>query len=88
MVVDGFVMVVNLSLGFIDGGRGVLTTASGWWIWWLKVVLGGVSLKVGLTVDLTLFPLLSPLCPPFTLPLFGCGFFIFYFYFLLQFGLI
>ena len=33
------------SLGFINGGRWVLTAASGWWIWWLKVVLGGVSLK-------------------------------------------
>ena len=36
MVVDGFVgfaMVVNLSPGFIDGGRWVLTAASGWWIW-------------------------------------------------------
>ena len=77
MVVDGFVgfaMVVNLSLGFIDGGRWVLTAASGWWIWWLKVVLGCVSLKVGLAsdrfgfnrwshpeaiVNLTFFPLLS-----------------------------
>ena len=51
MVVDGFVgfaMVVNLSLGFIDGGRWVLTAAGGWW---LKVVLGGVSLKVGLAGD-------------------------------------
>ena len=36
---------------FIDGGRWVLITASGWWIWWLKVVLGGVSLKVGLAGD-------------------------------------
>ena len=54
MMVDGFVrfaMVVNLSLGFIDGGRWVLTVTSGWWIWWLKVVLGGVSLKVGLASD-------------------------------------
>ena len=54
MMVDGFVgfaMVVNLSLGFIDGGRWVLTAASGWWIWWLKVVLGCVSLKVGLASD-------------------------------------
>ena len=25
----------------------VLIVASGWWIWWLKVVLGGVSLKFG-----------------------------------------
>ena len=25
----------------------VLTVASGWWIWWLKVVLGSVSLKFG-----------------------------------------
>ena len=51
MVVDGFVgfaMVVNLSLGFIDGGRWVLIVTSGWWIWWLKVVLSGLSLKVGL----------------------------------------
>ena len=59
---------------FIDGGRWVWIAASGWWIWWLKVVLGGVSLKVGLAgdrfgfgrwshsevaIDLTLFPLLS-----------------------------
>ena len=54
MVVDGFVgfaMVVNLSLGFIDGGRWVLTVTSGWWIWWLKVVLSGLSLKVGLAGD-------------------------------------
>ena len=32
---------------FIDGGRWVWIAASGWWIWWLKVVLGGVSLKLG-----------------------------------------
>ena len=32
------------SLGFINGGLWVLTTASGWW---LKVVLGSVSLKFG-----------------------------------------
>ena len=51
MVVDGFAMVMNLSLGFIDGGRWVLIAASGWWIWWLKVVLGSVSLKVGLASD-------------------------------------
>ena len=54
MVVDGFVrfaMVVNLSLGFIDGGRWVLTATGGWWICWLKVVLGSVSLKVGLASD-------------------------------------
>ena len=54
MMVDGFVrfaMVVNLSLGFIDGGRWVLTAANDWWIWWLKVVLGCVSLKVGLASD-------------------------------------
>ena len=65
---------IGRGVEFIDGGRWVLTTASGWWIWWLKVVLGGVSLKVGLAgnrfgfgrwshpeaaVDLTLFPLLS-----------------------------
>ena len=53
MVVDGF---VGFAMVVIDGGRWVLTTASGWW---LKVLLGSVSLKVGLTVDLTLFPLLS-----------------------------
>ena len=54
MVVDGFVgfaMVVNLSLGFIDGGRWVLIVTNGWWIWWLKVVLSGLSLKVGLADD-------------------------------------
>ena len=54
MVVDGFVgfaMVVNLSLGFIDGGRWVLTVTSGWWIWWLKVVLSGLSSKVDLASD-------------------------------------
>ena len=54
MVVDGFVgfaMVVNLSLGFINGGRWVLTVTSGWWIWWLKVVLSNLSLKVGLAGD-------------------------------------
>ena len=65
---------IGRGVGFIDGGRWVLTTASGWWIWWLKVVLGGVSLKVGLAgnrfgfgrwshpeavVNLTLFLLLS-----------------------------
>ena len=54
MMVNGFVgfaMVVNLSLGFIDGGRWVLTATSGWWIWWLKVVLGSVNFKVGLASD-------------------------------------
>ena len=54
MMVDGFVgfaMVVNLSLGFINGGRWVLIVTSGWWIWWLKVVLSGLSLKVGLAGD-------------------------------------
>ena len=42
-----------LPVEFATGGYGfslqwwVLTTANGWWIWWLKVVLGSVSLKFG-----------------------------------------
>ena len=95
MVVDGFVgfaMVVNLSLGFINGGRWVLTVTSGQWIWWLKVVHSSLSLKVGLAgdrfgfgrwshleavVDLTLFPLLS-VCLSLCLSL-VVGFFFFFF---------
>ena len=54
---DGLVSYIvakwALPVEFGIGGYGfslrwwVLTTASGWWIWWLKVVLGDVSLKFG-----------------------------------------
>ena len=83
---------------FIDGGRWVWIAASGWWIWWLKVVLGGVSLKVGLAgdrfgfgrwshpeaaVDLTLFPLLFV---RLSLCLFLVVGFFFFFWFFSFFG--